>query len=159
MNLIQVSDDDRLLPLAGGRNFRDLGGYSTTDGQRVRWGLLYRSGTLSGLTDADVAHLASRGIGVVCDLRMTKERQIDPSVTGYSREHRAWDYEIGHNRLHAIATAEGAIPQHLRDELVTFYAGMPWLYAEMYRDIFAHLVADDLPLLFTAPAARIVPAC
>jgi protein-tyrosine phosphatase len=34
----------RLLPLEGGRNFRDLGGYRAQDGRHVKWGLLFRSG-------------------------------------------------------------------------------------------------------------------
>jgi len=28
----------RVLPLEGGQHFRDLGGYSTCDGRRVKWG-------------------------------------------------------------------------------------------------------------------------
>ncbi len=36
---------ERVLPLAGGQNFRDLGGYRTHDGRQVRWGALFRSGT------------------------------------------------------------------------------------------------------------------
>ena len=37
---------ERLLSLQGGRNFRDLGGYVTSDGRSVRWHKVYRSGTL-----------------------------------------------------------------------------------------------------------------
>ena len=32
----------RLVKGAGIRNLRDLGGHSTADGRRVRWGILYR---------------------------------------------------------------------------------------------------------------------
>ncbi|MDE8409516.1 tyrosine-protein phosphatase, partial [Klebsiella pneumoniae] len=46
---------ERLLPLQGGRNFRDLGGYRTADGRHVKWGLLFRSGSMHGLTDSDYA--------------------------------------------------------------------------------------------------------
>jgi len=63
-------DADRLLPLAGGHNFRDLGGYETTDGRRVRWQVLYRSGKLSALTTDDVAQLARKGIKIVAEGRM-----------------------------------------------------------------------------------------
>src|SRR5690348_14527454 len=68
----------RVLPLEGGRNFRDLGGYATEDGRRVRWGVLFRSGSLTGLTRADWDHLASRGVRALCDLRSTSERQNEP---------------------------------------------------------------------------------
>lgn len=57
------------------RNFRDLGGYETTDGRTVRWGLLYRSGNLSQATDADLAYLSSLGLELVFDLRMASENR------------------------------------------------------------------------------------
>lgn len=39
----------RKLDVPGTTNFRDLGGYETTDGRRVKWGLVYRSDSLSGV--------------------------------------------------------------------------------------------------------------
>src|SRR5262245_57839073 len=41
-------------------NFRDLGGYKTSDGRSIKWGLLYRSGALSKLTEADLEKLQAR---------------------------------------------------------------------------------------------------
>ncbi len=78
--IIHLADDvpDRFLPLEGGINFRDVGGYKTADGRRVRRGLIYRSGALAGLTTADVDHLARLGIKMVCDLRGNDERDADP---------------------------------------------------------------------------------
>ena len=49
----------RHLALQGTPNFRDLGGYETTDGRFVRWGLIYRSGVLSKLTASDLHTCAS----------------------------------------------------------------------------------------------------
>ena len=48
---------ERLLPFDGAEHFRDLGGYRTTDGRRLRWGRAYRSGQLGHLSDEDVAKL------------------------------------------------------------------------------------------------------
>lgn len=59
----------RVLPLKGGRNFRDLGGYTASKGQRVKWGTIFRSGVLSSLTNADYDYLSDLGIKVVCDFR------------------------------------------------------------------------------------------
>ena len=67
-----------MLPLEGGRNFRDLGGYRAADGRTVRWNMLYRSGSMAGLTAADYAALYKRGIKVVCDFRSTAERAAEP---------------------------------------------------------------------------------
>ena len=47
---------DRNLRLTGAPNTRDLGGYGTYDGKRVRWGRLFRSDGLGNLTDGAIAH-------------------------------------------------------------------------------------------------------
>jgi protein-tyrosine phosphatase len=141
-------DDDRLVPLAGGFNFRDLGGYETIDGRRVRRQMLYRSGKLSALTDADVAQLARKNFQVVCDLRTPQERASEPSLTAFSKTYRSWDYDVGHSLLRDAASAEGATPQHVHDALAATYEAMPWLYAEMYRSAFQHIVEGDVPLVF-----------
>ena len=76
---LQPSDSDGLIvaernvPLQGGVNFRDLGGYATTDGRRVDWGRLFRSGHLSNLTGDDKDCVASLDIRTVCDLRVADE--------------------------------------------------------------------------------------
>jgi len=77
---------ERRLPLQGPDNFRDLGGYETHDGRRVRWHRIYRSDDLAGLTRRDLALLRSLGIRGVCDLRSAPERSRDPnrSVAGVS---------------------------------------------------------------------------
>ncbi|WP_372349819.1 tyrosine-protein phosphatase [Streptomyces sp. KL116D] len=69
---------DRSLHLASAPNFRDAGGYRTTEGRWVRMGVLYRSGALSTLTDADTAKLRRLGIRTVFDLRTPKERATEP---------------------------------------------------------------------------------
>jgi len=64
---------NRHVPLEGQPNFRDLGGYATADGRRVKWGLVYRSGELSQLSQADVGKLGALGIKSVVDLRSPEE--------------------------------------------------------------------------------------
>ena len=148
------ADDARLVPLAGGHNFRDLGGYETVDGRRVRWGLLYRSGKLSTLTDADVAQLAPMGIKLVCDLRTPAERTREPTVPGISLAHRGWDYDAGHRQLLSSATAPGATPQHVIEALGATYEVMPWTFATVYGNTFQHLVDGDLPMVFHCTAGK-----
>jgi protein-tyrosine phosphatase len=64
----------RHLALAGADNFRDCGGYTTSDGRTVAWGRLFRSGHLGRLTRADVTAVERLGIRLVCDLRAPAER-------------------------------------------------------------------------------------
>ncbi|HVO41967.1 MAG TPA: tyrosine-protein phosphatase [Aggregatilineales bacterium] len=69
---------ERALPLQGGANFRDLGGYHTADGRSVRWGCIFRSGGLSRLTEQDGVYLSRMGLRVVCDLRTEREINEEP---------------------------------------------------------------------------------
>ncbi len=70
----------RRLPFTGTPNFRDLGGYQSTDGRSVKWGHLFRSGQLSRLDAADIDLLASLDIDVVCDFRREEEQERDPNL-------------------------------------------------------------------------------
>jgi len=64
---------ERLVPLAGAFNFRDLGGYPGRDGRRTRWGVLFRSDTLHELTGSDLEVIRSLGLTTVVDLRTRRE--------------------------------------------------------------------------------------
>jgi protein-tyrosine phosphatase len=66
-------DPERLIPLEQVRNFRDVGGYPTAGGRRVRWRRLFRSGSLSQPSPADLETLRVLGIATVVDLRSTAE--------------------------------------------------------------------------------------
>ncbi|MGR9089253.1 MAG: tyrosine-protein phosphatase [Gammaproteobacteria bacterium] len=77
---------ERNVPLEGAVNFRDLGGYATVDGRRVRWGRLFRSGHLSKITPAGRTTFERLGIETVCDFRLATERArenmvLPPGVT------------------------------------------------------------------------------
>ncbi|MFI9827101.1 tyrosine-protein phosphatase [Streptomyces sp. NPDC051913] len=62
---------DRHVPFDALHNFRDLGGYRTADGRRIRPGVLYRSDSLGKLTPGtpDWSRFLSLGIRTVIDLR------------------------------------------------------------------------------------------
>lgn len=60
-------------------NFRDFGGYATTDGKRVKRGHLFRSDDLSKLSRRDIARLEQTGMQLICDLRTETEQQSKKS--------------------------------------------------------------------------------
>jgi protein-tyrosine phosphatase len=65
---------ERHIPLSGPVNFRDLGGYDTVDGRRVRWRRLFRSDSLSPVTGDDARLLTGElGLLAVVDLRSSEE--------------------------------------------------------------------------------------
>ncbi|MEU7604738.1 tyrosine-protein phosphatase [Streptomyces sp. NPDC041003] len=67
----------RQIPLQGAVNVRDIGGYRTWTGGKVRQGLVYRSDALSKLTDADVTTVSGLGLTKVVDFRIPMELQYD----------------------------------------------------------------------------------
>ena len=69
---------ERRLALDGQPNLRDLGGYESADGRTIRWGRLFRSGALAGLSPADQRMLQDLEIQVVCDFRTPLEREREP---------------------------------------------------------------------------------
>lgn len=59
--------------LEGAANFRDIGGYVTRDGRRVKRGLLFRSNALNTLTEEDKRTLATLDPAVIVDFRSPAE--------------------------------------------------------------------------------------
>ena len=78
---------ERRSAVSGATNFRDMGGYKTTDGRYVKWGTLYRSNALSSLTTADLAYVSSIPLVSVVDFRGPTEGTGDilPATTTYYR--------------------------------------------------------------------------
>jgi len=74
-NQAQQHEHERAIALSGSFNFRDLGGYETTDGRRVKWRRLFRADGLSRLTTADLDVL-----GHVCLATVLVEHDAYPAV-------------------------------------------------------------------------------
>lgn len=146
---------ERLLPLQGGRNFRDLGGYATTDGRRVRWGMLYRSGSMADITPADYGYLARLGIRVICDFRTTAERRQEPyswlddaKVDYWTRDHEMSVGELGKVKLYAMTGAQAAAV------MTGFYRRLPEEQAPALREMFRRLAGGQAPLVFNCTAGK-----
>jgi len=76
--IVYTSRVQRRVDLEGCLNFRDLGGYPTADGRRIRWRHVYRSDALHHLTPTDVTRMRDElAIGTVIDLRSTPELRAD----------------------------------------------------------------------------------
>ncbi|HZN14665.1 MAG TPA: tyrosine-protein phosphatase [Acidimicrobiales bacterium] len=71
---------DRLVPLEGALNFRDVGGYIGRGGQTVKWGHVFRSDALHELTPADLEIVRGLGVRAIYDLRNSAERARQPTV-------------------------------------------------------------------------------
>jgi protein-tyrosine phosphatase len=82
-----MTEGARLVELEGAFNLRDLGGYRTAPGGRVRWRRLFRSDSLHRLTEADVTAFAELGIHTVIDLRTGDEVRERGSFDGTTHYH------------------------------------------------------------------------
>ncbi|MFC0215427.1 tyrosine-protein phosphatase [Paenibacillus chartarius] len=76
--------NNRILPFEGVLNFRDMGGYETTDGRKVKYGLFFRSAELTGMTANDLELFQSLGIKTIFDYRSDgeAEQKPDPVIEG-----------------------------------------------------------------------------
>jgi len=59
-------------------NFRDIGGYYNKEGRQIKWGKIYRSGTLAGLSEKDIDILNSLNINTVVDFRNEQDIKKSP---------------------------------------------------------------------------------
>ena len=151
----------RLLPLQGGRNFRDLGGYPGADGRTVRWGKLYRSGAMTNLTDADYRYLAGLGLRVVSDFRSNEERDDEPArwETLPGIDYRAWDYSRedetdGRVSLTSLLVQPDMTPEKVRTIMIRNYSDIVEQHKEKFADLFQRLALGEVPLVFNCSAGK-----
>ena len=147
----------RLLPLEGGRNFRDLGGYETEDGRTVKWGQVFRSGTMHELTDSDYEYLSGVGLKVVCDFRAAQERATEPTAWRGS----AVDYvyfpdpasDPGGNFMQVLFEPN-VTPEMVADAMAKGYPAIAKEQAPAYTEMFDRLAAGEIPLAFNCSAGK-----
>jgi protein-tyrosine phosphatase len=65
--------------LDGAPNFRDVGGYKTRSGQRVRKGIVFRSSNLAKLTDDDLGIMRKLAVRAILDMRNPFELSTYPT--------------------------------------------------------------------------------
>jgi protein-tyrosine phosphatase len=149
----------RVLPLEGGRNFRDLGGYETADGQSVKWGLVFRSGVMDGLTDVDYDYLSDLGITTVCDFRASGEREEEPTEWRAGEiDYMTFPDPAGDNDMSrafaAVLMAPDVTGEQVRDVFIEAYRTMHLGYAPAYTAMFDELANGDIPLAFNCSAGK-----
>lgn len=152
-----LTDERRVLDLEGGRNFRDLGGYRTADGQQVKWRTVYRSGTPANLTEADFGKLDELGIRSFCDFRANEERDSEPNpyVTANSKvEYWTRDYRMEASDMMSVLAGPDAGPEKSRAVMTDLYRTLPEEHAESYRAMFRQLAAGKTPLAFNCSAGK-----
>ncbi|GAB3270148.1 tyrosine-protein phosphatase [Parahaliea aestuarii] len=138
-----------VLPLEGGSNFRDLGGYVNEDGKTVRRGLLYRSGVMTGLTDRDEGYLAGFGFETVVDLRSSEERELYPNrwVKDAGVDYISVDYSM-------MDMMKAGMQGGGRPDMATLYKSLPYSIQPQLKQYFAQAVAGHAPLVVNCSAGQ-----
>ncbi len=77
---MNAAQDDVCAAISSVDNFRDLGGYRTVCGRRVRHGCFYRAAALGRITENDKGLLERVGIRTVFDFRSTGEVRAEPDI-------------------------------------------------------------------------------
>lgn len=136
---------ERLLPLAGVANFRDVGGYQTDTGRFVKWGMIYRSAQLSDLQESDILALRALGIGLIYDLRSREEKSQEPTawIGAGAPPIKSVDYSTDYSAF-AGAFSDGIDVAEARDLMAGFYREMGESHKAQFRAIFAELLDEDV---------------
>lgn len=145
--------ESRPLTLEGSCNFRELGGYETADGRRLRRGHLYRSGVMSYFTAADDAVLTDLNVVTICDLRRAEERAREPTRWPTSVAIRHWDSEADQDPSdrEVFGNLDGA---GARAFMLALYRSMPTTMTSRLHGVFAELLASNTPLVFHCSAGK-----
>lgn len=116
---------ERLVPLEGVHNFRDIGGYQGLDGKRVRTRHLYRSDNLWRLTGDDLTTVVGLGIKTVIDLRTQAELDKSGSFERHGRD----DVDFHHISIMDVTWPHMEIPEF--DDDADF---LRWAYNDMLKE-------------------------
>lgn len=148
---------ERLVPLQGTMNFRDLGGYLGEDGRRVRWGRIYRSDGLAALTAVDGDYLTGLGIKLVCDFRRDTEVDLAPSALPLTVERR-WlpiGTDAAEQREFLDQILAGEVTSFSVDDMAEMYGEILDTGAEQFGTVVAHAADPSChPLLYHCTAGK-----
>jgi protein-tyrosine phosphatase len=127
IDIVNSDDSQRHIDLDGQANFRDLGGYQTTDGRSVKWGQVYRSGRLSQLTDEDLQQLEGLGLKTVVNLL------TDDDLDSYGKDKLPHGAKLLHLPIDSERTTELANQATSALKSGDFSQIPPELNAEIHR--------------------------
>jgi protein-tyrosine phosphatase len=146
-----------VVPLEGGSNFRDLGGYRTADGRRIRHGAVFRSAHLGTLTEADRSALRRLGVRTIVDLRGVNEAAETPhQIDGVDCRIVGAHIEPGIGDKIRRAIEDGsATPFLMMSYLTEHYRDYPRRCTPGFRTLFATLSdGQHRPVVFHCTAGK-----
>lgn len=148
---ITAPNFSRLLPLEGGNNFRDLGGYTTSNGKSVRKNLLFRSGVMTSLTDNDQEYLGEIGIKTVVDFRSREELEIFPNHWAHNKVLNFVVHDYSFTELQALAESTTTKEKVTIENL---YKVFPQALVPQLTALFDNLINNNMPVVINCSAGQ-----
>jgi protein-tyrosine phosphatase len=143
------------LPLEGGVNFRDVGGYHAADGRLVRRGRVFRTGVLCYLTEADGVQLKPLGVRRIFDLRRASERTREPTCwPDTTVVSHTWDDGAEPPNVMRIAKAKTDSVSGMRDAMIELYQALPNWMAPRIREFLKVLREEQTPVVIHCAAGK-----
>ncbi|MBU4317657.1 MAG: tyrosine-protein phosphatase [Proteobacteria bacterium] len=136
----------RHLAFEGIQNFRDLGGYQTRDGRTVKWGMLFRSGQLSELTNKDHASFKDLGIQLICDFRWEAEQRQAPNNLPDSDQPNIQSLPIKTGSFRSFLEKNGKEhpgPEDMMAAMKEIYRDFVNDHAQTYATMFQRMLQAD----------------
>lgn len=130
----------RRLPLHGAHNFRDLGGYTTEGGSRVKWGTVYRADGLHKLTPSDQRYLERVGLRTIIDFRDGYENRRSPDRVPDGVRYETLPVAVGGEDVRE--TIMGAIKGESDGDLSNFLVDVGEELVESHTPVFARWLRD-----------------
>jgi len=145
----------RSVSLVGASNFRDLGGYLTRDGRRLRWGRLYRSAHLAHLTPQDLAALQALGVTRSADFRGLAESQhLSYSWPQLTRHALVVEPTVVQRAQAMLESGEGLTVAATEELMHDTYRSFVQTYSPRFAQFFTLLQQGDAPLVFHCTAGK-----
>ena len=146
---------DRLIPLQGVSNFRDLGGYAGDGGRPLRWRRLFRSDHFGAMTDADRAQLATLGIARAFDFRGVAERAATPyHWPGVVQHPLSIEPTVVQRMQEMTAAGRQLTVPIVTDLMADLYRALVRDQSHRFAELFDHLLTADAPVVFHCTAGK-----
>lgn len=152
---------NRHIEMDGPVNFRDVGGLTTKDGKTVKWGSVFRSDNISGLTASDLRKMADMGIGMDIDFRQDHEIQADPDALPADGSIEYINLAMGDTSAKGgMATfmqklnEVGDQPEKIEQVIMGFYTQIPLAFADKYKTYFQILAEEEDGVMFHCSAGK-----
>jgi protein-tyrosine phosphatase len=144
----------RHLDLQGASNFRDLGGYPTSDGRMVSWRQIFRSNHLGHLTESDIAVVRALKLRSAFDFRGIEERAAAACVLNEIEVHSLPIEPTVVAALRARLAAGSLSAADAREIMRQSYRDYVRHSTSSFRALFAHLLDDRAPLVIHCTAGK-----